>query len=138
MDLDRVKSQCDRYNLNTNNILDNFIALQDIYKLDKCTGFIIFDPYLIIAEHKGLEPLSSKPLCSVILLVCRVLWTRQNLIFALWNDIITVKLYCCGTYNIRNYGFGSYNSKNFIDIINYLDTIGMRKDIISKIAQNED
>lgn len=105
MDLDRVKSQCDRYNLNTNNILDNFIALQDIYKLDKCTGFIIFDPYLI---------------------------------FALWNDIITVKLYCCGTYNIRNYGFGSYNSKNFIDIINYLDTIGMRKDIISKIAQNED
>ena len=109
---DYLESQCDKHNLNRNNVLDNLNALVDIF------GFI---------DHP--EDLSD------------------NMIFIVYTDYygyshrIRIYLFCDGTYCIYNEfeAIMLFTSKNFIDIINYLDTklSSLRKNIISKLVQIE-
>lgn len=117
-----VKSRCDQYNFNLNEVLDNLTALKDVY------GF---------SEYFGTESYKKFDICQFPKI-------RQNLIFVLfinYNGHGNIHLYLLCD---RNYCIIDMTpkilceSKNFIDIINCLDTIdGLRRDTIQKLAQIE-
>jgi hypothetical protein len=109
---DYLESQCGKHNLNCNDVLDNLNALVDIF------GFI-----------DRPEDLSD----NLIFVVCTGYYG--------YNHRIRIYLCCDGSYCIYNVfeAIMLCTSKNFIDIINYLDTklSSLRKNIISKLVQIE-